>query len=736
VAGSVVSLGLSLASVAAVAGAVVIALNAILGAVIALGGALVALVASAAAAAAGLGALAIAFGAILGPVVLVGIALVQRFTAVLQARKAHEQEVTAAIQQQKTAEDQRKQALDQVKQSTQALGQATVDARHAMAQAAIDQHNAELALADSQLGLKGARLGVLDAKKALRDLLTKAGVTGQALDHLFKQFSDVHVDPTKLQGLLGGVTAAGGDAKKVDPLALAHAILNVQLAQQGVKDAINQTANAERALGTATKRRADFARRGLNAYAPYRAALQRVTQAEDKLRTAQDKVSRAQVVYDRKLKALSQTERGFLGQLNPFIAKLKDLAKAVSAPIFRGLESAMGSLTRLFSNAGIQQSLTAIGSALGNFFATLGHELASRDWAAAFTAFGNAAARMIGTSGRGFISLLRILREIALTALPAVGRAAAGVSGLLGRIAGQPGRIRSATAGVVHEFGIWARLAGAVANLVIAIFVRGAHFGGQLAQHMTEIVRNWTRWVHDNPDRVDAFFRTSVRRAREIVHWLIEAFKWLKNHLPAAAETASNSFGKVLTAVDNIYKKLKGVTELLRGDLSSAAQDLDFGQHLGNPPKGGKGSFFKRFLQRASAGQSGGVVPGIGRGDIMPAMLEPGEFVIRRAVAQSIGLPALQTLNGGGTVTQPTLMPGAGDVHHHYHVPRPAGGGNPDPRSTLEHIHRLIQRSRGNPCLSQSQTAPSASRRFIRGRRRRGSSRAGSPPSRSTTAPR
>jgi hypothetical protein len=75
----------------------------------------------------------------------------------------------------------------------------------------------------------------------------------------------------------------------------------------------------------------------------------------------------------------------------------------------------------------------------------------------------------------------------------------------------------------------------------------------------------------------------------------------------------------------------------------------------------------------------------------MPAMLEPGEFVIRRAVAAQIGLPALQALNGGGVVTQPTIMPAGGDVHHHYHVPTPAGGGSPDPRSTLEHIQRLIQ---------------------------------------------
>lgn len=47
---------------------------------------------------------------------------------------------------------------------------------------------------------------------------------------------------------------------------------------------------------------------------------------------------------------------------------------------------------------------------------------------------------------------------------------------------------------------------------------------------------------------------------------------------------------------------------------------------------------------------SGGRVPGYGRGDTVPAMLEPGEFVIRREVAQQLG-PTLEQLNGIGGPT-------------------------------------------------------------------------------------
>ena len=53
--------------------------------------------------------------------------------------------------------------------------------------------------------------------------------------------------------------------------------------------------------------------------------------------------------------------------------------------------------------------------------------------------------------------------------------------------------------------------------------------------------------------------------------------------------------------------------------------------------------------------------PVAGTGDIVPAMLEPGEFVIRRSVAQAIGAGRLSALNAGRF--DAALVGGGGGVH-------------------------------------------------------------------------
>jgi hypothetical protein len=455
VVGSVVSLGASLAGLAAVAGGIVIALNALIGAIVALGGALVALVASLGAAIAGFAALAVAFGAILIPTLIVGIGLFQRFAAIIKARQAREQELAQAVQQQKTAEEQRSAALENVRQAEQRLADTTVAARRAMAQAAIDEQHAELGLEAARNGVQNARLSVLQARKDLKDLLAQSGVTGRGLERLFKQFSDVHVDPTKLQGVLGGVQQAGGDPSKVDPLQIAQAIQNVRNAELGVKQAVEGVGDAHRTALEAERRRTDFARRGLRAYAPYRQALQQVANAETRLGRAQEKTTPAQRKYERALHGLSDTEKGTLSRLDALVKGFTALAKAFSDPVFKALNDVFDSLK---GNAGfLTAALTGVGRAFADVIRAFGRFLLQPGTRNAFTTMAAGAARLVRQLGaHAFISFLQIMTQIALTALPAVEAAARGVSGWLARIAGQPGRIHHAVQTVVDQFRVWA----------------------------------------------------------------------------------------------------------------------------------------------------------------------------------------------------------------------------------------------------------------------------------------
>lgn len=734
-AGSLFSLGLSLAGIAAVGGAVVIALNAILGAIIALGGALVALVASLAAAAAGLGALAIGFGAALIPIVIVGLALFTRFQAVLKANQARTQELAQATQAHKTAEQQRKAAVDASRQAHEQLTQATVDGNRAMAQSVFDLRDAELSLEGSRLGVKEARLNLLEAKKALRDFRKESGLTGASLDNLFKRATDVTLDPAQQRAALGQIKSAAPSG--TDPLELQRRILAVQQAQFGVKDAINQTAHAERALAQATQTRANFVRQGLNAYKPYRQALEQVRKADERAARAQDQSTAAQRKYEQALKKLSPTEQGTLGRLNSLISGFTKLAKALTDPVFKALNQVFDSLK---GKAGLfEGALTQVGNAMAGVVRAIGGFLREPATLTAFQTLARGAASLVRELGaRAFTSFLRIMREIAVTALPAVVGAAKSVADWLGRIASKPGRIHSAVKSLVSQFKAWAGFAGAVARLVIALFSVAAPQGKSLAGSLTQIVNRWTAWIKANPAKVRQFFRDAVQKTKDIVHWLIQTGLWLKDHLPRAAAKAKAAFEAIYPAVKKIVDAIKFVAENpiggganASGGGRSARSDLETPFKRANDPNVPKqtradialsllaleisqnmrkalvkllkqlGITYQQAVKRGYDGPkfaSGGIVPGSGRGDTVPAWLSPGEGIIKSGITARLGESFINRLNAGQVPAVAVAAASGGDVHHHWtiHIPRPLDSTrDPDPENTVALIKQAIENQGG-----------------------------------------
>lgn len=94
-------------------------------------------------------------------------------------------------------------------------------------------------------------------------------------------------------------------------------------------------------------------------------------------------------------------------------------------------------------------------------------------------------------------------------------------------------------------------------------------------------------------------------------------------------ELSQVSKGKSLSDLNRQFNELSGSVSKLRGDLS--------------------GFEFVGPIKRAT----GGGVPGLGNFDSVPAMLTPGEFVIRKSAAEALGPEVLNQLNGysrGGRV--------------------------------------------------------------------------------------
>lgn len=696
VAGGAVNLALSFGSMALLGGALVIALNAVLGALVALAGALVALVASAAAAVGGLLALGIALGAALIPALIVGIGVMTRFVAIMKARQARQQEMNQATQAAKTAEEAHTRALEQRKRAEQQLAEATVAGRKAATQAIHDERDAELGLANAKNGVEDARLQLALAKRDLKDFLKGANVKG-GLNGLLSQATDVHADPGKLQSLLGDVTPGAGK-KKIDPLDLRQKLQAVRDAQLGVQNATNGVTQAEERLADARSKEADFVNRGLRAYGPYRTALSQVDRANAAVAKSADEKTAAEAKYEKALRKLTPTEKTTLGNLDKFLAGFQKLAKAVSDPVFKALNEVFGSLSK--SGIDFTGALSGIGKAFGDVIRAIGSFLTEPASREAFKVMAAGAADLVRELGaHAFVSFLRIMREVAVSALPAVQSAARSISGWLGRIAGQPKRIHGAVGTLVGQFRTWAGLASSVTRLVLALFRGAAPAGQSLVKSVTRIVDRWTAWLNTDAGqkRLRQFFRDAVQKTKDIVHWISNAVTWLREHLPSAAAKASSAFKFMKRVVDVFGAALKPVVKAVQtiGDVLGyivfrvlpkfKLPKLNFPKLPSLP-----GIHLPGFLHRAT----GGPVPGVGSGDTQPAMLTPGEYVLRSGVVKALGIPFLNALNAGASPT--AAMAGAGGRSggggdtHNYYVTVPSGGA-PDPRSFIETVHRIVQ---------------------------------------------
>lgn len=123
---------------------------------------------------------------------------------------------------------------------------------------------------------------------------------------------------------------------------------------------------------------------------------------------------------------------------------------------------------------------------------------------------------------------------------------------------------------------------------------------GPLFQKLWDLMKSWGQWIVDQWNK---FWTDPIQGIKDQWNAL---FDW---------------FGQKL---DQLWQKIKGASASLPGTM--AGGDM--------PPSP---------IQRAT----GGPVPGHGSGDTVPALLTPGEFVIRKGIVDQLGAGFFSALNGG-----------------------------------------------------------------------------------------
>jgi hypothetical protein len=122
------------------------------------------------------------------------------------------------------------------------------------------------------------------------------------------------------------------------------------------------------------------------------------------------------------------------------------------------------------------------------------------------------------------------------------------------------------------------------------------------------------------------------------------AFAMMFEQIGTGAKSAKEAFLDFARAV---------IASIQRIAAQKLAEEI-FGS-FGKGGSGGIGGFISDLLKKFKFYATGGPVHGTGTGDTVPAMLTPGEFVIRRDAVRRVGLDLLHAINGGGWVPRVNL---------------------------------------------------------------------------------
>ena len=166
--------------------------------------------------------------------------------------------------------------------------------------------------------------------------------------------------------------------------------------------------------------------------------------------------------------------------------------------------------------------------------------------------------------------------------------------------------------------------------------------------------------IINNPEKIMKPIRDFANGVTGFVNDMMKAlWKWVINPINWVADGINVGIKAVADGINTVLSLIPGVEDPLpvfQIPIAREAPQIPKWE----PPQEAQmqGGGLVPSPQEAQM-QGGGEVPGSGKGDVIPAMLEPGEFVMSKGAVDQVGVDNLAAMNaeGGGT-NQPTMKDG------------------------------------------------------------------------------
>lgn len=688
-------------------------LGALLGVLLLFAPALLALVASLAGAAAGFSVLAVSFVGVLAPAVLLLLGAVKELTQAWSAVTKQQEKAKASALAIAQANQNIHSSTERLAAAQKNLREQTANAYEAWRAQIRTVREDLLGVQQAQLGIQSSELQYKQSLQSLKEFRNSIGLGGGKFDDLFKKFTNVDFDPSKI--LKSIKDAGGGELGHKQDLELQQLIIAVKEAKLGESQAQNSLHSSNEKLEKDRRIEAKYLKEGIKAYPGYISALKEVRTAQEGLTTSERALAKAQLAAAAP-SSVTKEQLALGAQLHSFVNELKKLFGPAVSEIFKGLETGLKSVISLFKDSGLSSAFKELGRTIGSVFAQLGKTLASPEVRRGLTELVKGSSNLVKTLGSQIlINFIRLFTNLAVAAMPAMLRIVRSIGDAFKRWADGSSNVtalRSKISHIIGEFESWMKLIGALARLLKAFFHDTAAQGDSLAHSITKLFEKWTKFLETKAgqEEVKKFFKEAIELAKDFIHIVKDVIDIVKA-LTEVFEPVVEGIQSVGSYLGDRYNETSPSSQFIEGQQAAQkGQQQKTIDSVNSQLKKGKTTHGetltpavrKRLEElRANAERElhpkghtfGGLIgSGWGGGDRIPINAENGEYMLRKEVVNSVGRAALDRLNATGHF-HTSDHTGKGDTIIDKIILPPAPGGEGfDPRTAAVKLGKELSR--------------------------------------------